>query len=132
MFLFMNQQLCYSQQNKNVSIKYISIYLISRYTYYHSFSTEEIEPIIPPKASFTRNTRFSRTQNPHAFKWILTEQTHSPARLSLWHQETGTLFLRPSSQQHITFNLSRHTSTNIFNSHPIHKSLLISKIQKTW
>ena len=57
--------------------------------------------------------------------WILIEQTHSPIRLSLWHLETGTPFLRPSSQQLITFNRSRPASTDALDSYPIPKSHLI-------
>ena len=34
------------------------------YTYYHGFCSDEIKSIIPPKASFVRNTRFSQIQHP--------------------------------------------------------------------
>ena len=69
---------------------------------------------------------FLRLNTLTCLNWILTEQTHSPTRLSLWHLGTGTLFLRPSSQRHITFNPPRHASTNTFDSDPIPKYLIIS------
>ena len=89
---------------------------------------QEIKSIIPPKASFARNTRFLKTQHPYRPTHLncnLAEQTHSPNRLSLWHLESGTLFLRPSSQQLITFNLSRPASMNTFDSDPISKNLVL-------
>ena len=54
---------------------------------------------------------------------------HSTIRLSIWLLETGTLFPWRSSQQHITFNLSRPASTDTFDSDPIPKALLIFTIQ---
>ena len=36
------------------------------YRYYHGFCSDEIKSIIPPKASFARNTRFSKIQHPYA------------------------------------------------------------------
>ena len=56
---------------------------------------------------------FLKFNIPTRLNWILIEQTHSPIRLSLWHLENGTLFLRPPSQQLIIFNLSRQ-STDTF------------------
>ena len=38
------------------------------YRYYHGSCSDEIKSIIPPKASFRRNTRFSKTQHPYALK----------------------------------------------------------------
>ena len=51
--------------------------------YYHDFCSDEIKSIIPPNASFVRNTRFFKIQHPYALKWILIERTHSPIRLFL-------------------------------------------------
>ena len=36
--------------------------------YYHGYCSDEIKSIIPPKASFARNTRFSKIQHPYALK----------------------------------------------------------------
>ena len=38
------------------------------YRYYHVICSDEIKSIIPPKASFARNTRFSKIQQPYALK----------------------------------------------------------------
>ena len=38
------------------------------YRYYHGVCSVELKSIMPPKALFTRNTRFSISQNPFAFK----------------------------------------------------------------
>ena len=69
---------------------------------------------------------FQWFNTPTRLNWI---RTHSPIRLFLWHLETGTLFLLPSSQQLITLNPSRPASANTFNSYPILTSLLIFTIQ---
>ena len=38
------------------------------YRHDHGFCSDEIKSIIPPKASFARNTRFSKIQHPYALK----------------------------------------------------------------
>ena len=38
------------------------------YRYYHGVCSVELKSIIPPKAPFTRNTRFSNAQHPFAVK----------------------------------------------------------------
>ena len=38
------------------------------YRYYHGFCSDEIKSIILPKASFARNTRFSKIQHRYALK----------------------------------------------------------------
>ena len=65
----------------------------------------------------------------HIWNLLISKLIHIIIRLSLWHLKSGTLFLRPSSQQHITFNLSRPAFTDTFDSYPIAKSLLIFTIQ---
>ena len=45
---------------------------------------------------------FLKFNTPTRLNWILTEQTHSPIRLSLCLLETGVLFFWPSSKLHIT------------------------------
>ena len=46
------------------TISALSLY----YRYYHSVCSVELKSIIPPKAVFTRNTRFSNAQHPFAVK----------------------------------------------------------------
>ena len=67
--------------------------------------------------NLARNTRFSKIQHLFEIKLTLTEQTHSPLRLSLWLLEAGTR--RPSSQLRITFSISRPASTDTFTTYPI-------------
>ena len=38
------------------------------YRFYHGFCSDEIKSIIPQKASFARNMRFSKIQHPYALK----------------------------------------------------------------
>ena len=46
------------------------------YRYQHGFCSDEIKSIIPPNASFARNTRFSKIQHPYALK-LDTNRTNS-------------------------------------------------------
>ena len=86
--------------------------------------------IIPPMASFARNTRLSSIQHPYAFK-LDTNRTNAftnsfiPKTSRDWNSLPPTVF--PA-----TYNLQSfktYETTYTLNSDPIPKSLLISKIQ---
>ena len=115
----------------NISILKLSSESDDRFNRKTSFPVEKRRStIIPPKALFARYTRFSKTQHLYALKSI-NNRTNAfansfiPMTSNDWNNFSPTVF--PA----ISFNLSRQASTNIFNSDPIHKSLLISKIQST-
>ena len=96
------------------------------YRYYHGFGSKEIKSIIPLKASFVRNTRFSRTQHPHALK-LDTNRTNAFANSFIpmtsidWNSLPLTVFSATYNLQSFKIHIHEH--------HPIPKSLLISKIQ---
>ena len=103
------------------TISALSLY----YIYFHGVCSVELKSIIPPKALFTRNTRFSNAQHPVAVKLDKNERAFSPTLLSLWPPETGTHSQRPSSPRLIIFSCLRPIFTNTINSsQPIKSSLL--------
>ena len=74
--------------------------------------SDEIKFIISPKASFARNTRFSKIQYLFAIK-LDTNRTNAFANSFIpWLLERGTCFPRPSFRLHIynlhSFNIHRY------------------------
>ena len=97
------------------------------YRYNHGIYSDEIKSIISPKASFSWNTRFTKIQHPYAHK-LDTNRTKAFANslIPMTSRDWNSL-LRPSSQQLITFNLSRPASTDILDSDLIPKSHIFTK-----
>ena len=62
------------------------------YRYYYGFCSDKIKSIIPPKASFERNTRFSKIKHPYALK-LDTNRTSAFAMTSRdWNFLPPTVF----------------------------------------
>ena len=103
------------------TISALSLY----YRYYHGVCSVELKSIIPPKAVFTRNTRFSDAQHPFAVK---LNKNRTSAYQLVYPFELQRLELTsqlPSSPPLITFSCLRLASTDTFNPYPAHKSPLL-------
>ena len=96
--------------------------------FYRCFCSDEIKSILPPKASFARNTRFSKSQHLYALK-LDTNRTNAfansfiPMTSRNWNSSSYRL------PNNLTFNPSRPASTDTFDPYPILISLLIFTIQ---
>ena len=81
------------------------------YRYYHGFCSDEIKSIIPPNASFVRNTRFSKIQRPYALK-LDTNRTNTFANSFIpmasrdWNSLPPTVF--PTTYNLQSFKSSIH------------------------
>ena len=121
---------CINWQSRLPSPPWICLHSFPFYRYYHRFCFDEIKSIIPPKASFARNTRFCKIQHPYALK-LDTDHTNAfansfvPMTSRDWNSLPLTIF--PVT---LTFSLSRPASTDTFDNDPIPKSLLIFTMQR--
>ena len=101
-----------------------------RFIYRYGVCSDDIQSIIPSKASFARNTRFSMIQHHYAIK-LETNRTNAfansiPMTSRDWNLLPPSVFLI-----HITFSLSRHVSTPVLSTPtpPPLQSLLLFTIQ---
>ena len=88
------------------------------YRYYHGLCCDEIKSIIPPKASFARNTRFSKIQHPYALKsdtnrrnafsnsFIPLTSRHLELNLDIWNSLRPSVF--PATYNLQSFKIQIH------------------------
>ena len=81
------------------------------YRYYHGFCFDEIKSIIPPKASFARNTRFSKIQHSNALKLDINQtnafaNSFIPMTSRDWNSLPPTVF--PTTYNLQSFKTSTH------------------------
>ena len=83
------------------------------YRYYHGFCSDEIKSIIPPKASFAWNTRFSKIQHPYALK-LGTNRTRAFANSFIpmtsrdWNSLPSTVFPTTYNLQFFKTSIHRY------------------------
>ena len=77
---------------------------------YHDFCSDEINSIIPPKASFARNTRFSKSQHPKALK-LDTNRTNAFANSFIPMTSRDWCYLPPTVFP-VTYNLQSFKTRN--------------------
>ena len=91
--------------------KYQGIGIMTIYIYYHGRCSDELKSIIPPKACFTRNTRFADSQHSFAVKFEKCRtssfaNTFVPMTSRNWNSLPASIF--PSTYNLQTFKTRVH------------------------